>query len=438
MEFRLVPLVLGVLMTAGIALPASAQQPTPGTPAPQIRLPDSDYAPTRKPDGHLPATAFVMPDVGDDWKDGSSYNGRAFSSYLTLVGLVDYNAFTQNTASVGQVGAQDNQWDVRSLRISTHGAMKSAHAFDYFFSMEVVDPDRVKAGADAIGITDWYVRTPLGRIGELRYGKVKEPFIYEIVGDAANLPQQERILNPFFVSRATGVRLDNTMAGDRMSWSVGWFNNWWMEHERFSASANDFAGRLTGLPYLSKDEDVYVHLAAGVRYAGDSAGTLQFRDRPNSNTADYYVDTGQIPAAHAIETSVEALWTQRAFSVLSEYARARADSPATHNPSFWGTYTTVSYVLTGEHRPYDKKSGYARRVLPEGPWGAWEIVARYSHIDLDDALVPGGTMTNTAVGLSWWATRRWKIGVDYSVTNLDRFTTHGRTGGLHTRLQWID
>ena len=48
--------------------------------------------------------------------------------------------------------------------------------------------------------------------------------------------------------------------------------------------------------------------------------------------------------------------------------------------------------------------------MPEGRWGSWEVFARYSHVDLDDQLVSGGVMDKGALGLNWWATRRWKIG----------------------------
>jgi len=49
----------------------------------------------------------------------------------------------------------------------------------------------------------------------------------------------------------------------------------------------------------------------------------------------------------------------------------------------------------------------------------------------------GGTMDKGAVGLNWWATRRWKVGFDYGGTDLDRFGIHGWTNSFHTRLQWI-
>jgi hypothetical protein len=42
--------------------------------------------------------------------------------------------------------------------------------------------------------------------GTLSIGKLKQTFAYEMVGDAANLPQSERLLTPFFKSRDLGVR----------------------------------------------------------------------------------------------------------------------------------------------------------------------------------------------------------------------------------------
>ena len=45
------------------------------------------------------------------------------------------------------------------------------------------------------------------QLGTLTLGKIKEPFVYEMVGDAANLPHHERLMSPFFRSRNDGVTL---------------------------------------------------------------------------------------------------------------------------------------------------------------------------------------------------------------------------------------
>jgi phosphate-selective porin OprO/OprP len=94
-------------------------------------------------------------------------------------------------------------------------------------------------------------------------------------------------------------------------------------------------------------------------------------------------------------------------------------------------------VLTGEHRPYDKQVAYARRIMPVRKWGAWELVGRYSHVDITDKAIDGGIFDRTTVGINWWATRRWKVGFDYGLIELDRKGMTGTTHAFHTRFQWV-
>ena len=75
--------------------------------------------------------------------------------------------------------------------------------------------------------------------------------------------------------------------------------------------------------------------------------------------------------------------------------------------------------------------------MPRGRWGAPELAARFSHDDLDDGVVHGGTFDKTSLGLNWWATRRWKFGVGWGHTWLDRFRETGVTDSIQTRFQWI-
>ena len=102
-----------------------------------------------------------------------------------------------------------------------------------------------------------------------------------------------------------------------------------------------------------------------------------------------------------------------------------------------GYYMTASWVITGEHRPYDRTAAYARRVLPTGPWGAWEMIGRIGRVDLNDGAVQGGKMNGWWAGVNWWATRRWKASIGYGNIDLDRSGLNGNTRTLLTRLQWI-
>jgi phosphate-selective porin len=75
--------------------------------------------------------------------------------------------------------------------------------------------------------------------------------------------------------------------------------------------------------------------------------------------------------------------------------------------------------------------------MPQGRWGAFELIGRVGHVDLDDRGVSGGTMDGWWAGVNWWANNRWKASIGYGNIDLDRFGIAGNTKTLLTRLQWI-
>ena len=122
-----------------------------------------------------------MPDVPDEWSRYTTYDGRLFSTRLSIVSLVDYDVFTQDDGSEQQVGAQKTQWDLRTERIMFRGRLKFAHPIDYFVSFEVKGQDHVEDGEGKLGFTDVDISTGVGALGTLHYGKVKEPFVYGLI-----------------------------------------------------------------------------------------------------------------------------------------------------------------------------------------------------------------------------------------------------------------
>ena len=84
--------------------------------------------------------------------------------------------------------------------------------------------------------------------------------------------------------------------------------------------------------------------------------------------------------------------------------------------TFGGAYGYVSYILTGEHIGWDRKTGQLGRVKPfenffivntcgdgcAAGWGAWGVCARYSFCDLTDQDIAGGVSNETTLGLNWY------------------------------------
>jgi phosphate-selective porin OprO/OprP len=76
---------------------------------------------------------------------------------------------------------------------------------------------------------------------------------------------------------------------------------------------------------------------------------------------------------------------------------------------FSGGYGQVSWFATGEQRPYSAKKGAFKSPkitrpfdLSQGDWGAFELAARYSHLDLNDGGLTGGELTATTLGANWY------------------------------------
>ena len=356
-----------------------------------------------------PEQPFLVPDAPQSVLDRTHVKERWFTLKVGVVTLADYTAFIQDSDSIGQVSTQENQWEARAARLILRGTLGADYKVGYLIAGEYkgfeTEPE------DLWSLTDLSFTFPLaGPATKLTVGKTKETFAYEMVGDAANLPHQERVLTPFFVSRNVGVKLTRVIGkAQRMTASVGVFNDWWVTGDSFSDSGTDVSARVTGLAWDQTDGKRFLHLGVSGRYAGADDDTMRYKGRPESNVTDNYVDTGNLPGDHAWHLGLEALWNEGPFSVLAEVNRAWVSAAASGNPEFSGYYVTGSWILTGETRPYDRTVGYARRVMPKGRRGAPELVVRFSHEDLNDGAVQGGSFDKTYLGLKWLATRRWKL-----------------------------
>jgi phosphate-selective porin len=282
---------------------------------------------------------------------------------------------------------------------------------------------------------DLRLRLPIGAM-YLDIGKQKQPFSYEIASLSIVNPQQERILSPFFVTRSIGIKASGQMAGDRMTWAAGWFNDWLESDATFSHNANDYVGRITGLVSVSPDNLDYLHIGIGARRSGPDSDFFQLSGRPESNVADRYVDTGEFTGDFIAEVGVEILWDRGPFLIAAEHIEARTKSAETGDPRMTGDYLMASWVVTGESRPYLRQVGATGPITPTSRHGALELVVRYSRLDLTDSVIDGGVLEKWHYGVNWWLSPQWKAGVSYGDADLVRDNLDGNTKMSLFRLQW--
>jgi phosphate-selective porin OprO and OprP len=139
------------------------------------------------------------------------------------------------------------------------------------------------------------------------------------------------------------------------------------------------------------------------------------------------VNTGNIDASkvgeYGFETAAEyaGLYGQGGWFHYNIVRRT-----ALPNPDFSGWYGLLTYSLTGEAHAYDPTTASFRGLRPahplgEGGWGALEVLARFSNIDLDflplkttaTGGVPGGNQNVWTVGLNWYPTSGLRFALDY-------------------------
>jgi len=352
--------------------------------------------------------------------------------------LIDYTFFDQDRNNLLQVGKQKDQFDLRAARAALYGNFNLwGEKIDYFVACGFSDY-MTRGSKTLCTLFDAMLSYTLpGNYGVVSIGKMKEPWSYEMVGDSASLIQHERFLSPLFQSRNVGIRYNNTYLDKVGTVSIGFFNDWVEKHYGFENSSHQITGRITAVPYISDDNMDYLHLGFSARFNAGDNDTLRYRGKPESNVADFFLDTGSIEAKYAVEFGLEALWSYRGVSLLGEYLQSNVHSKSLKNPTFKGWYIAGGWVLTGESRVYDKNVGYARRIIPQKRYGALELIGRYGDVNLNDTMVHGGEMTKWMLGFNWWIGPYWKASASYGTVMLDRFDMHGKSDIALLRLQWF-
>lgn len=375
-------------------------------------------------------TRYAIPDLAPDRVVIPRLNTRFLTIRPGIELILDHTAFSQDDTSLAQVGRQADLLEVRSASLEFNGEFGPRMLFDYKVGVEYngfdVNPDETWAVTDfnvAFSIPKWRTR--------VRLGQMREDFGYEVVGSTSTMPQSERVLSPFASPINFGLKVTHLFGqNDRATLTYGLFKDDWGEGDGRAA----LSARAT---WLAIDQPRHwLHVGAAVRRA-DIRTSARYKGKPGVSAADDFVDTGDFDAGAATHLGLEAHYARGPFSIIAELASARPDTPTGPTPVFRGAYVLGSWVLTGEQRAYDRTKGTVKRIMPDGRWGAPELVARYAMVDLSSGGIDGGRYDRFEVGGNWWATSRWKFGLLYGHIRLRRFDETGTTHSLLTRLQWI-
>ena len=346
--------------------------------------------------------------------------------------------FSQDADSRAALGDLQDGAQFRRLRIGGRGTFLDV--FEYSLGVDF-------ALANQPSYLDNYIEwKELPWLQNVRAGHYFEPFSLERVTQNRNNTFMERsLVDTFAPARNMGIMAYGNTENELATWAIGTFrtNSDNTGNDSFD-SGQALTMRGTWLPWWDEASEgrYYMHLGAAYSYRDAYEDQVRFRNTPeirksqpigsptaNPGTppfAPIFVDTGNIrDVDHFQLFDPEFALILGPLSLQSEYAFAAVERSGRPNLFFNGYMAQLSYFLTGEHRPYDRKIGIHRRIQPfedffrvrtksqgiQTGLGAWEIAARFSNIVLNDKDIKGNNLTDFTFGLNWYLNpyTRWKF-----------------------------
>ncbi len=394
-----------------------------------------------------------------------------------------YSQSPENRRTVGD--AQDGT-GFRRARLAVNG--KVAEFTSYQLEMDF-------ATAGRPSFFDCFVEQGnIPELGTVKVGQFCQPFSVDSLTGFRNLTFLERSL-PFLALvpfRRVGIQSSNLSDDELTAWAgsvyrSGGFNNAPLGDDRFATDFGDiggyaFSGRMTHLLFYDDfAQDRYLwHIGGGYNFsvlgANDAIGSgttgnagsprpfYQARTSPEFGSLGYselgspfgsavngtpaFVDTGRYEADNFHLAGLETVCQWGPLGMTAEYMATTVNSVV--GPVFYhGGYGQIAYRLTGEHRAYDKKTGTLGKLVPftdfiplkrDGVvgWGAWEIGARWSIIDLRNpnkldghyynaatntftgtSKAGNGILQDTTLGITWFLNTHTKIQANWIHAMLD-------------------
>ena len=278
-----------------------------------------------------------------------------------------------------------------------------------------------------------------------RIGKFKAPVGLERLQSATALLLPERALPTNLVpNRDIGVQLQGVLGEGLFEYQAGVFDG---TPDGGSVNndvddAKEFAGRVFFKP-LKDLGPTFAEL--GVGFAGTYGDKSGETSAGNSEVASYktagqqnffsYGATVVADGTH-FRLAPQAYWYAGPFGLLTEYVRSSQEvsipgDSATIDNDAW--QVAGSWVVTGEANSYKGISPTNNLSFSGGGLGAFEVVARVTGLEVDNAAFPVFANPDTSAkealevgaGLNWYWNKAVKISAAYEHTSFDGGATNG-------------
>jgi phosphate-selective porin OprO/OprP len=293
-------------------------------------------------------------------------------------------------------------------------------------------------------------------------GKFKPPVGLERLQSGADIRFIERGLPTSLVpNRDLGLQFSGDFSGGAFSYAVGYFNGVTDGQSSDNLgtpdvevdTAGDYAARVFFQPFINSSNFSLRGLGFGVGatyvdVAGTAANTAlsAFRSPGQQSVFSYRANTatGTTPNnatfanGERLRLAPQLYYYRGSFGILGEYTQVEQDVTRvigttvrndTLTNSAW--QAQFSWFITGEEEAF-------RGFTPGSTWqpgksgsGAWELVARYHELDIDDDAFVGGAQSFAnpltavskvsayGVGVNWYPWNTVKLSANYELSSFE-------------------
>lgn len=372
------------------------------------------------------------------WNEGLKAESKTGDIKIKIGGRLQTDAMfiSQNDSLNNHFDAQ-NGVEFRRARIYTSGTIYSNIKFK--FQMDF-------AGGVAI-IKDAYIQlTKLPGVGNLRVGNFKEPSGLAMLTSSKFITFMERPLgNAFDNDRNIGAMIFNQHFDKRFSWYAGYFyptDN----SGKYQGDKYNLVFRVVGLPLYNIDHGYKVlHLGISYAYQFYDNTDIKFDVRPEAHLAPKYLNLNIDEANNTADIVGELLFIYNSFALEGGFAKINLipGANSTYDESLYDFYAyngSISWFITGEHKNYVKSKTVFDKVVPkknfgqDGGSGAFELALRYSSINLNNADLNGGKISDITGGLNWYLNPATKIAFNYIYSDVKNL---GKANIFQMRFQLV-
>jgi phosphate-selective porin OprO and OprP len=368
--------------------------------------------------------APAAPSAG--WRDGFFIQSDNGDYRLQIGGLVHADARFA-LGSNAETLAVTNTFVVRRIRPYLRG--RFARNFEFY-----LNPDF--AGGMVV-LQDAYLDTVFSPAFRIRLGKSKTPFGMERIQPVSNMLFFERALPTSLVpNRDVGIGVLGDLPGGVVTYQAGVMNGVpdGASGDVDSNDGKDLAGRLLVRPLLTHQSSPLRGLTVGIAGTwGHQEGAAALPTlRTSSLLQQYFSYSGTVADGVRRRYSPQLSYSHNAFAGLVEYVHTStavrksdlADDIGLDSWQIAGSWMLTGEAATDGMTPIRPRANFD---FGDGHFGAFQVVARYHTVTVDDDAFalgfasPGSSAKAEAwtVGLNWYLNPIVKYVVNFERTVFD-------------------